>query len=74
MTKLCVEHIPNYFLHGFSYGGHYGPAFFDYFYEQNEKIISGEVPGTALQMNSLMIINGIVSELVQAPQYPEFAM
>lgn len=58
----------------YSYGGHYGPAFYDYFYEQNERIISGEIPGTALKMNSLIIINGVVSELIQAPYYPDFAM
>lgn len=57
-----------------SYGGHYGPAFYDYFYEQNEKIVSGQIPGTALKMNSLVIINGIISELIQAPYYPEFAV
>lgn len=33
-----------------SYGGHYGPQFYDYFYEQNELIASGEQQGVALRM------------------------
>lgn len=57
-----------------SYGGHTGPRFLDYFHEQNERIISGEIPGTALKINSLLIINGIISMLVQAPYYPIFAV
>lgn len=36
--------------------------------------MSGEIPGVALKMNSLLIINGIISELIQAAYYPEFAM
>jgi hypothetical protein len=51
-----------------------GPAFYDYFYEQNELITAGTIPGTPLRMDSLMIINGIVDEYIQAPYYPEFAM
>ena len=42
-----------------SYGGHYGPSFYDYFYEQNELIASGEQEGVALRMDSLGIINGL---------------
>ena len=41
-----------------SYGGHYGPTFFDYFYEQNELITSGQQQGVALKMDKLGIING----------------
>jgi hypothetical protein len=33
-----------------SYGGHYGPQFYDYFYEQNELISSGQQQGVALRM------------------------
>jgi carboxypeptidase C (cathepsin A) len=50
-----------------SYGGHYGPAFYDYFYEQNELIKSGDQSGVELQMDTLGIINGIIDELWQAP-------
>lgn len=56
-----------------SYGGHYGPAFFDYFYEQNEKIAKGETKGVQLNFDSLGVINGIIDEAIQAPYYPEFA-
>ncbi|GKZ45657.1 hypothetical protein AbraIFM66951_008331 [Aspergillus brasiliensis] len=48
-----------------SYGGHYGPAFFNYFYEQNSKIASGTVNGVELNFNSLGIINGIIDEAIQ---------
>ncbi|GES56955.1 carboxypeptidase S1 [Aspergillus terreus] len=57
-----------------SYGGHYGPAFFNYFYEQNQKIADGSVEGIHLDFNSLGIINGIIDEAIQAPHYPEFAV
>ncbi|PLN82910.1 carboxypeptidase 2 [Aspergillus taichungensis] len=56
-----------------SYGGHYGPAFFNHFREQNEKIANGIVDGIHLEFNSLGIINGIIDEAIQAPHYPEFA-
>ncbi|KAL4902501.1 hypothetical protein BDW74DRAFT_157917 [Aspergillus multicolor] len=57
-----------------SYGGHYGPAFFNHFYEQNQKIRNGTVEGIELNFNSLGIINGIIDEAIQAPHYPEFAV
>lgn len=47
-----------------SYGGHYGPAFFNYFYNQNVKIQNGSMPGYPLNFNSLGIINGIIDEYV----------
>lgn len=57
-----------------SYGGHYGPAFYNYFYQQNEAIRNGTTKGVELQMDTLGIINGIVDEEIQAPYYPEFAI
>ncbi|CEL08254.1 Putative Carboxypeptidase S1 (Precursor) [Aspergillus calidoustus] len=57
-----------------SYGGHYGPAFFNHFYEQNQKIANGSVQGIELNFNSLGIINGIIDEGIQASYYPEFAV
>jgi carboxypeptidase C (cathepsin A) len=57
-----------------SYGGHYGPAFFNYFYDQNAAIQNGTAKGKAFTFNSLGIINGIISEKIQAPYYPEFAV
>ena len=57
-----------------SYGGHYGPVFFDYFEQQNGMIDSGKANGTKLVLNTLGIGNGIISERIQAPYYPEFAV
>lgn len=36
-------------------------------------IKNGSANGTALEMNSLLIINGIIDEYIQVPYYPEFA-
>ncbi|KAL8703196.1 MAG: hypothetical protein Q9201_003615 [Fulgogasparrea decipioides] len=55
-----------------SYGGHYGPAFFNYFYEQNEAIRNGVTNGTELIFDTLGIGNGIFDLYTQAPYYPEF--
>ncbi|KAI1841055.1 hypothetical protein JX266_012713 [Neoarthrinium moseri] len=57
-----------------SYGGHWGPAFFEHFYEQNELIKNGKAQGVALHMQSLGIINGIIDIQVQMPYYPEYAI
>ena len=57
-----------------SYGGHYGPSFYNYFYDQNELIANGTISGTPLIFDTLGIINGIISESIQAPYYPEFAV
>ena len=57
-----------------SYGGHYGPAFYNYFYEQNALIANGTANGTELVLDTLGIGNGIISESIQAPYYPEFAV
>jgi carboxypeptidase C (cathepsin A) len=56
-----------------SYGGHYGPAFYNYFYDQNLLISNGTEKGIELNFNSLGVINGIISEKIQAEHYPEFA-
>lgn len=53
-----------------SYGGHYGPAFFNHFYEQNQKIVNGTVDGIELVFNSLGIINGIIDEAIQVCSPP----
>ncbi|CAG8081894.1 unnamed protein product [Penicillium olsonii] len=57
-----------------SYGGHYGPAFFDHFYRENQKIANGTQEGIQLDFNTLGIINGIIDEGIQVPHYPEFAV
>jgi len=57
-----------------SYGGHYGPGFYNYFYQQNEKIRNGSAAGVEVLMDSLGIIYCIVDEQILAPYYPEFAV
>jgi carboxypeptidase C (cathepsin A) len=43
-----------------SYGGHYGPAFYNYFYDQNQLVANGSISGVELNFNSLGIGNGII--------------
>jgi carboxypeptidase D len=50
-----------------SYGGHYGPAFYNYFYDQNQMIANGTTQGIQLNFNTLGIGNGIIDEYIQAP-------
>ena len=57
-----------------SYGGHYGPSFFNYFYEQNNLIANGTNNGTRLEFDTLGIINGFFDVYTQTPYYPEFAV
>ncbi|KAL8795127.1 MAG: hypothetical protein Q9195_002424 [Heterodermia aff. obscurata] len=57
-----------------SYGGHYGPAFYNYFYDQNQKIANGTANGTQLNFDTLGLGNAIIDEYIQAPYYPEFAI
>lgn len=54
--------------------GHYGPAFFNYFQQQNQAIKNGTQTGKYFEFVNLGIINGIISEYVQAPYYPKFAV
>ncbi|KAM5341340.1 hypothetical protein ACJ41O_014371 [Fusarium nematophilum] len=54
-----------------SFGGHWGPAFFTYFSEQNEKLDESS-PGRKLEMKSLGIVNGIVEPQVQTRHLLEF--
>ncbi|PYH72403.1 S10 family peptidase [Aspergillus vadensis CBS 113365] len=75
LSQLDSEVKPKEFnLWTESYGGHYGPAFFNHFYEQNSKIANGEVNGVQLNFNSLGIINGIIDAAIQANYYPDFAV
>jgi carboxypeptidase D len=57
-----------------SYGGHWGPAFLDYFYEQNERIANGTVDGHALEFGTLGLVNPFVDAQIQDPWGPEFAI
>lgn len=55
-----------------SYGGHYGPKFFDFFYRQNEKITNGTIsgPGTHyLHLDTLGLVNACIDDKVQNPSY-----
>jgi hypothetical protein len=55
-----------------SYGGHYGPAFFNYFYEQNQMVENGTQQGVQLNMNSLGLGNALIDELIQGQYCPCF--
>ena len=57
-----------------SYGGHYGPAFYKYFFDHNKAIEAGTEKGTPLHFDTLGIGNGIINEAVQVSSYPEFAV
>ncbi|KAK4235296.1 hypothetical protein C8A03DRAFT_46548 [Achaetomium macrosporum] len=58
-----------------SYGGHYGPAFADFFTSQNEKIADGRIASGAvpLRLDTVGIVNGCVDILTQMPSYPRMA-
>ncbi|KAI0472260.1 carboxypeptidase S1 [Xylaria cf. heliscus] len=61
-----------------SYGGRYGPAFFSYFEEQNQKIENGTWNGTAgenyvLNLDTLILINSCIDRQVMYPHYPQMA-
>ncbi|KAK5175139.1 uncharacterized protein LTR77_000276 [Saxophila tyrrhenica] len=69
-----VSSVRDFNLWTESYGGHYGPGFFNYFQEQNTKIDAGENKGVKLNFATLGIGNGIIDEAIQAEYYPEFAV
>jgi carboxypeptidase C (cathepsin A) len=59
-----------------SYGGVYGPAFADYFEQQNAKRLSGNFASNEtleIKLKSLGIVNGLVDTSIQAPSWPRFA-
>ncbi|KAJ4252928.1 hypothetical protein NW762_010834 [Fusarium torreyae] len=55
-----------------SFGGHWGPAFFNYFSKQNELLDEDTTKGRKLEMKSLGIVNGIVEPAVQTWHLLEF--
>jgi carboxypeptidase C (cathepsin A) len=58
-----------------SYGGHYGPAFFHFFQEQNERIANGtsEHPGAhPLHLDTLGIVNGAIDWAILAEACIDF--
>ena len=59
-----------------SYGGHYGPGFWKFFQEQNEKINNGTIKekGTHyIHLDTLGIVNGLLDAIIQSPAYLEMA-
>lgn len=59
-----------------SYGGKYGPTFFAYFEEQNQKRKDGELSvdeTVEIHVESLGIVNGCIDALIQQPSYPIYA-
>ncbi len=60
-----------------SYGGRYGPAFFSFFEEQNQKIENGTWNSTGenyvLNLDTLILINSCVDRQVMYPYYPHMA-
>ena len=57
-----------------SFGGHYGPVFCDYFYDQNQAVLNGSSDGYLLNFDTLGIGNGLIDYLTQAQSYPTFAV
>ncbi|KZV66346.1 serine carboxypeptidase [Peniophora sp. CONT] len=56
-----------------SYGGHYGPAFSEYFLEQNGIIAQGLSSGHPVNLKYLGIGNGLTDALLQYPKLIEYA-
>ncbi|EKG10359.1 RTA-like protein [Macrophomina phaseolina MS6] len=56
-----------------SWGGHYGPAMFKYFKDQNEDIAAGNAGGTQINLRSLGLGNAYIDTAIQGPYFPEFA-
>ncbi|KAK3682600.1 Alpha/Beta hydrolase protein [Podospora appendiculata] len=59
-----------------SYGGRYGPVFFETWEEQNSKRRNGTLSNSTLDIHlvSLGIVNGCVDDLVQGPYYTAMAV
>ncbi len=58
-----------------SYGGHYGPGFFRFFQQQNDKIRDGdseEQGAQYLHLDTLGIVNGLIDMAIQGEAYIEF--
>jgi carboxypeptidase C (cathepsin A) len=83
-AQVWFETFPNYkpnddriSLWTESYGGHYGPAFVNFFREQNEKIANGTWTDAGetyeMHLDTLGIINGCIDSLEQELSYPQFA-
>ncbi|KAH9853076.1 alpha/beta-hydrolase [Lenzites betulinus] len=56
-----------------SYGGHYGPTIAAYILDQNAGIANGTVNGTAINLKTLGIGDGLTDPLAQYPGYLSYA-
>lgn len=59
-----------------SYGGRFGPSFFEFFQQQNEKIRNGTIreKGTKyIHLDTLGILNGAIDPEAQLLAYADFA-
>ena len=83
-AQVWFQTFPNYKPNGNrislfteSYGGHYGPAFMEFFREQNEKIANGTWTDAGetyeMHLDTLGIINGCIDSMEQELSYPHFA-
>lgn len=55
-----------------SYGGTYGPGFFSFFQQQNERIANGTLEGRHLHLDTLGIINGAIDWVILAESLIDF--
>ena len=60
-------------FYGNSYAGYWVPASAAYMQKQNEKIKSGEISGTVIELDNIGISNGCIDMLYQAEWYPQMA-
>lgn len=57
-----------------SYGGHWGPVFFNHFRKENDLDADNRAPGQiGLNIGTLLVIQGLVDYKTQSPSYPRFA-
>jgi carboxypeptidase C (cathepsin A) len=57
-----------------SYGGHWGPVFFNHFRKQNQPEASDLASNqVTLEIGTLLVINGLIDYKFQVSAYPEFA-
>lgn len=56
-----------------SYGGHWGPVFFNYFRKQNNLEGLDGAPQVVLDIGSLLVIDGVIDYKTQVSAYPRFA-
>ncbi|KAK4250005.1 Alpha/Beta hydrolase protein [Corynascus novoguineensis] len=55
-----------------SYGGTYGPGFFSFFQQQNERVANGTLEGRHLHLDTLGIINGAIDWVILAESLIDF--